>query len=224
MTKIIILRHGESESNVNRKNMMHPPTTPLTNKGKKQARKAAKFIKDTYNVKLIISSPHTRTRQTSIECKKYIKAKYDENSLFEEINGGDLQKIKKGELLRHPNGEKMQALIKKIDKLFVNTSMVQQIKNFPKIRSNEIQYFELAHGETTDKFDNRVKKSIKYLNSLKVSGDILIVSHSSYIDTFISLVSNIHLLQVDKMGRGNCNITVIDQGTSQFELIKYLEY
>ena len=42
MTKIIILRHGESESNVNRKTIMHPPETPLTNKGKKQARRNRK--------------------------------------------------------------------------------------------------------------------------------------------------------------------------------------
>ena len=200
MTKIILLRHGESESNVNRKTIMHPPDTPLTSKGRKQAQKAAKFIKNNYNIKLIISSPHTRAQQTAKECKKYIKTKYDENSLFEEINGGDLQKINKEQLSNHHNGKKIQTLINKMEKLDQTTGnqMLHGIKNFSKQLKLENAYFDLVNGENITQLRQRVQKSVKYLNSLKINGDILIITHFGpcFFSRHTTRFENVHLVNI----------------------------
>jgi broad specificity phosphatase PhoE len=64
MGKLIMVRHGESEGNRDRRFTLSPEV-PLTDLGRRQAREAARRIAKRFNPQLIISSPYRRARQTS---------------------------------------------------------------------------------------------------------------------------------------------------------------
>jgi broad specificity phosphatase PhoE len=64
MGKLIMVRHGESEGNRDRRFTISPEV-PLTDLGRQQAREAAQRIARRFNPHLIISSPYRRARQTS---------------------------------------------------------------------------------------------------------------------------------------------------------------
>lgn len=64
MGKLIMVRHGESEGNRDRRFTLSPEV-PLTDLGRQQAREAAQRIAKRSNPHLIISSPYRRARQTS---------------------------------------------------------------------------------------------------------------------------------------------------------------
>jgi broad specificity phosphatase PhoE len=59
-----MVRHGESEGNRDRRFTL-TSETPLTDRGREQARRAAKRIRQMFRPEIIVSSPFTRARQTS---------------------------------------------------------------------------------------------------------------------------------------------------------------
>jgi len=64
MGKLIMVRHGESEGNRDRRFTISPDV-PLTELGRQQAREAAERIARRFRPERIISSPYRRARQTS---------------------------------------------------------------------------------------------------------------------------------------------------------------
>jgi broad specificity phosphatase PhoE len=64
MGKLIMVRHGESEGNRDRRFTISPEV-PLTELGRQQAREAARRIAKCFTPARIISSPYRRARQTS---------------------------------------------------------------------------------------------------------------------------------------------------------------
>jgi probable phosphoglycerate mutase len=64
MGKLIMVRHGESEGNRDRR-FTSSPEVPLTELGREQAREAARRIAKRFAPQRIISSPYRRARQTS---------------------------------------------------------------------------------------------------------------------------------------------------------------
>jgi broad specificity phosphatase PhoE len=64
MGKLIMVRHGESEGNRERRFTISPEV-PLTELGQRQAREVAERIARLFKPEAIISSPFTRARQTS---------------------------------------------------------------------------------------------------------------------------------------------------------------
>jgi broad specificity phosphatase PhoE len=59
-----MVRHGESEGNRDRRFTL-TTETPLTDRGRQQARRAARHIGKLYRPEVIVSSPFLRARQTS---------------------------------------------------------------------------------------------------------------------------------------------------------------
>ncbi len=71
MNKVIFIRHGESVANL--ENIYGSQTmTPLTDKGKEQARNAALLLRDK-NIKKVISSDLKRAVQTAEEVKHMLR-------------------------------------------------------------------------------------------------------------------------------------------------------
>ncbi len=62
--KFIMVRHGESEGNRDRRFTISTET-PLTDKGRQQAQRAARRITQLFRPEIIVSSPFARARQTS---------------------------------------------------------------------------------------------------------------------------------------------------------------
>lgn len=71
-TRFILVRHGESEGNRDRRfNTSH--LTPLTELGREQARQAAERIAERFQPELVIVSPYLRTRQTAAIIANYFR-------------------------------------------------------------------------------------------------------------------------------------------------------
>lgn len=64
MGRLILIRHGESEGNRDRRFTPHPEI-PLTAAGRSQAEAAAGWIARQYAVRGIVSSPYARARETA---------------------------------------------------------------------------------------------------------------------------------------------------------------
>src|ERR1700676_2818422 len=63
MGKLIMVRHGESEGNRDRR-FTTTPDAPLTDLGREQAAQVARQIARRFHPRLIITSPYARARET----------------------------------------------------------------------------------------------------------------------------------------------------------------
>ena len=64
MGRLILVRHGESEGNLERRFTTTPAVT-LTPRGREQARTAARRIARRFRPSLVVTSPYTRARETA---------------------------------------------------------------------------------------------------------------------------------------------------------------
>ncbi len=64
MRTILLIRHGESESNVGSPTSF-PETIPLTSLGREQAKRIAEYLKSQFSLDLIITSSYQRAKQTA---------------------------------------------------------------------------------------------------------------------------------------------------------------
>ncbi|OGL31037.1 hypothetical protein A3D14_02125 [Candidatus Saccharibacteria bacterium RIFCSPHIGHO2_02_FULL_47_12] len=92
MKRLYFMRHGETEMNV--QNIWSGTTeTPLTSKGREQAKKAGKKAK-TFGIDYIVSSPLSRAHETAKLIAKeigYPADKIHTNSLFIERHFGEIE-------------------------------------------------------------------------------------------------------------------------------------
>lgn len=86
--KIILVRHGESEKNVN---ITNNKDSPLTARGKKQVEHLANRLKE-YDISEIYSSNLVRAKQTAEIISKKIKIPIKEH--FQELNEYEIKELK----------------------------------------------------------------------------------------------------------------------------------
>ena len=123
--KLILVRHGETESNVKELVQGHTPV-PLNEKGLLQARKVALRLKKE-PIDVIYSSDLMRARQTSTEIARFHKAPLIYSKLIEERKFGKLAGLPRDEykrlrdssglpkyLYRPPEGENYTDLSKRV--------------------------------------------------------------------------------------------------------------
>lgn len=84
MKKIYLVRHGESEANVEKRH--GGPESPLTELGFKQAEDIAQRV-STFPIQKIISSTMTRAQQTAEVIGKKLKLSIETSDLFVEVRG-----------------------------------------------------------------------------------------------------------------------------------------
>lgn len=89
-TKITALRHGESEGNLIPVYQGNLPGTDLTDKGKKQAKEAAKYFKQE-KIDTIYCSPLARTKQTAETIAKQLGAKVIVDERLREVSFGEYE-------------------------------------------------------------------------------------------------------------------------------------
>jgi broad specificity phosphatase PhoE len=65
MSRLILVRHGESAGNRDRIFALDPHALPLTELGYAQARDAARLIAAHFNPEVVVSSPYLRARETA---------------------------------------------------------------------------------------------------------------------------------------------------------------
>lgn len=130
MTKLLLVRHGESEANKNGIFAGHFDVE-LTERGIKQAQKTAGYIKENYKVDCVYASDLKRAYKTGSCIADALGVEIIKDPMLREINAGDWDGMKFVDLVRNfpneykiwmgdigkascPNGEDMKMLGERI--------------------------------------------------------------------------------------------------------------
>jgi broad specificity phosphatase PhoE len=145
-----ILRHGESVSNVKDVHSCWPEKffSPLTQKGRKEAKKAVEKLKNK-NINLIFSSDILRTKQTAEIIGKGVKIKPKYDKRLREVGIGIF------------NGKSLS----EFRKLFPIKDITERFRKKPK------------GGETYSEVKKRMVGFLKDIDKKYKSKNILIISH-----------------------------------------------
>ncbi len=84
---LILVRHGESEGNRDRI-FTQTPEVPITERGKRQAEAAARWIKERFRPQRLVCSPYLRARQTANILAQQLSLSVEENPAFREQSFG----------------------------------------------------------------------------------------------------------------------------------------
>lgn len=159
---IFILRHGETEADLLD---VHEGRADfqLTKKGHLQANKMPKYFTNHYQPDVIISSPMTRTRQTTEHILQYCDTHVEFDERLMEWNNGVLAGMKR----------------------------VEAMEKFPLPRNGRPLTEAIEEGESELAFRHRVEEAIfEMLENHKDCHQILIVSHGGTISHIMNILLN----------------------------------
>lgn len=183
MTKLYILRHGQSEWNVLNK-VQGQLDIDLTDIGIKQAKKAAKRLKDE-NIVIIYSSDLKRAFDTAEIIGQELNLKTNKLSGLREIcfgiwEGLDLETVKN-----------------------------EHQEDFMLWRT-QAHNIKFEQGEDLLEVQNRMLKDVNKIISENPGKNILLVSHGTAIKTLILGLLDIDISKYNKMAMGNTGLSVIE--------------
>ncbi|MGL4305810.1 MAG: histidine phosphatase family protein [Mycobacteriaceae bacterium] len=90
MAKLILIRHGQSEANIERRLDTRPPGAPLTELGREQARSFANSL-DPNKVAVVVSSVARRAQETAAEIAGVLGRNAELREGIFEVQAGDLE-------------------------------------------------------------------------------------------------------------------------------------
>jgi broad specificity phosphatase PhoE len=173
--RLILVRHGQSTSNVNKAVLSDTLNhlVSLTSKGFKDAVWAGIKLRDEYHVKAadIIYSPHLRTEQTMLQIVNFVQAiTIRENFRIREIDIGnfihDYESIRRDRAAigkfnyRFPNGESGADLVSRVEK-FLDDNLKHFSITCPTVivtHAGTINAFRmLLENLTVSQYDNLTK-------------------------------------------------------------------
>ena len=158
MTKLYLIRHGQSEWNILSK-VQGQKDANLTNIGREQARKLGKRLIDE-NIDIIFSSDLSRALETAEIISSMINKPVVESKEIQEINFGPWEGLTLAEIQKKYKEEYL-IWMKKPDK------------------------FKLEGAETLDNLKNRVMKYVEKVLIENKDKNIAIVSHNATLKIFI---------------------------------------
>ena len=215
MTEIYLIRHGETDHNLDKS---LPNNIPLNAKGREQAEKTGKYLKQynkTPKVDAMISSQLIRTIETSDIIAEEIgyKGKIERLKILNEFNW-DI------------NPEDDKKIMDKANKYF--KEFEEKYKNDPigyyKNRMSMYTKFEASEKIPT-KIGQAISRMNKFLDNLAKTKHkkIVIVAHSGIIAVIAGLITGLPLYEPPKgqgeKPRGNCNITYITLKDGEYTIV-----
>ncbi len=204
ITKLILLRHGESENNVKDIKAGQLEGYPLTKKGIKQVEDAAEILKKE-KIDIVISSPILRTKQTAEIVNNILKVDHIEDERIKEYDFGSW------------NGHSS-------DDLFCKENEIYQ--KFKKLKNDEEKYnLKLGgDGESRQEIEERVRKFTEEVTEKYAGKNVLVVGHGGINAMFHRIIKNTSIEETYKyeftLDNAKCNIFYIDENKKEFNLHK----
>ena len=204
ITKFILLRHGESESNV--KDIMAGQLDGylLTEKGIKQSKNVAEILKNE-KIDIIISSPIQRTKQTADIINDVLGIERVEDDRIREYDFGAW------------NGHNSEELFCDKNELF---------QEYKKLDKGEDQYnFKFGgDGESRSDVEDRVKEFAEDINKKYAGKTVLIVTHggvNAMFEKLLNKVSKKDIFSLERILKNiGRNIFYLNEKSEQFNLHK----
>ena len=204
ITKFILLRHGESESNVKKVKASQLDGYPLTAKGIKQVENAAEILKKE-KIDIIISSPILRAKQTVEIISKGIGLEYIKDDRIKEYNFGSW------------NGHRG-------DDLFCENNKIYQ--EYKKLTNDKEKYnFKFGgDGESRREIEERVREFIEEVTEKYIGKNILIIGHGGINAMFHRIIKSTSIKDTYKyeftLDNAKQNIFYTDENKKEFNLHK----
>ena len=192
MRKIILVRHGQTNSNIEGTTQGHTDTS-LNETGIVQAQKTGEYIRKNYDISESWSSDLTRCQMTINQITK----NFTTTKLLREMSFGNWEN-KKFEVLKKQFPE--------LTKLFVQGS----------------EKFKAPKGESFQDMADRSIRFISKLNDDDNQGDYLIVTHGGFLRILIISFLNIPIKNSVNFYFDNCSITEIAYNISNNSLLTKL--
>ena len=204
ITKLILLRHGESESNVKDVKAGQTDGYPLTQKGIEQSKKIAKILKKE-KIDIIISSPIQRAKQTAGIVNDVLGIESIEDDRIREYDFGAW------------NGHNSE-------ELFCDENKVYQ--EYRKLEHDEERWnFKFGgDGESRKEIEQRVRNFIEEVADKYKGKNILIVGHGGINAMFNRLIDNLSIKETFRheytLGNAEKNMFYVNENAKQFNLHK----
>lgn len=194
MTKIYFIRHGESDWNIISK-VQGQKNSLLTDKGKEQAKKIAKRLKN-HKIDVIYSSDLTRAHETAIAI-------------------GNEKNI---EPITNPNLQEMNFGI--WEGMLFSDIEVKYEEDYLKWRQCP-EFLEIPEGETLKSLEERVGKEIREIIKNHQGENILVVSHGTALKTMILSLLDISLDNYKNLAMGNVSLSIVEVRDHNNVLLTY---
>ncbi len=204
ITKLIFVRHGESENNVKNIKAGQINIYPLTKKGIEQSEEVAK-LSQKEEIDLIISSPISRAKQTAEIISKELGIEYVEDARIKEFNFGSW------------NGYSSKDLIREKNEVYLE---------YKKLSYDEKKYnYKFGgDGESRKEVEERVRKFIEEISDKYIGKNILIISHGGINAMFYRVINNASIKDTYKyefrLGNAERNVFYVDKNGKEFNLHK----
>ncbi len=195
-TRLILIRHGQSESNLNDK-FAGQIDVKLTELGRKQGQLTGEFLKNE-KIDAVYSSMLTRAYETACYTAKHHNLTVIKNAGVNEINGG----------------------------LWENLTYPEIKAKFPEQSSiwhTNIGFCYCEQGESVDQVRDRVYDAIEEIAKKHSGQTVAIGTHGMAIRAFILKVQGLLLedMQEKTKWASNASVTYVDYENGKFTLVKY---
>lgn len=214
MQFIYVVRHGETDANVNKQVNDKNIITPLNKKGKIQAKKTGKYLKKEVcsdNKCVIYSSPSIRALQTAELIAKELKI--DSNNIIQDDR---INELDHGLMSGSTKDDKINiAYMKEYNKL--PTDPIKLGLAFPKFDKMIEKKFKV---ESTEHAEKRI--SSFYESLPKNKKNIIVVTHSGIVSFTIRVLFNIlpaGYIKGDLSNGKNCTISCITKKSNKYQLL-----
>lgn len=162
MRNILLMRHGESESNVGLPTSS-PKTVTLTKLGKEQAKCIAQYLKSHFSLDLIVTSSYQRAKHTASPTKLFFRSVPEKEWPVHEFT-----------YLSSMHGE--------ISTVHDRRPLVEAYWEIC-----DPFYFDGPGSESFEQFIERVHQVLVYLKSMKEYNTVVIFSHEQFIRALLWL-------------------------------------
>jgi broad specificity phosphatase PhoE len=194
MGKLIMIRHGESEGNRDRRFNI-TPDIPITELGRKQAQEAAKRIARMFRPQAIIASPYLRARQTAEIIAAPLELSVE---VVHDLHERDLGALK---------GESYDVLR-------------ELVRRDPTYDAKQGWLWRPERGESYDDVRRRVMAAIEGLRERYPEHEVVVVSHGGVmLSMWAHLVGRWEGAHLPP----NCGIVIVEHDRERFHPPKIVE-
>ena len=191
--KLYILRHGETNMNINDSKdrlLKQPENTSINENGKEQAKKTGIYLKNRDKINLIICSPTLRCKQTAeIICEQI---GYDKSNIIFEKNLVETQINPKYKNITRKEFENLKDSDHNVSSYFKFLEKKNQIKTPIELNEFLIKYDsnnKVNVYENSESLSSRLNEVIEKIKFLPTN-NILIISHGGTIRWLNKLITN----------------------------------
>ena len=184
MTKVILIRHGETDWNLSRRIQGGNSDTLLNQRGRRQAEGLALRLKPE-KIQAIYSSPLQRARDTAQAIARYHQLPVEIEPSLKEIEVGELEGVSIAEVGKH------------LSELLVKHKPGEELPRLP-------------GGESVTEVQQRVWSTIQRLVDKHCEGVLVVVAHYFTVLTAVCAALNLPLTEIDRLRISSSSISIID--------------